>query len=395
MPNTNSTRRLKILHVIRSVDPAGGGPIEGIKRQYEATRHLVDREVVCLDRNPPDSASFPMPVHALGTMFKAGPIARYGYSNSLVPWLRANAHRYDAIIVNGLWNYSSFGASLALPHLSVPYFVFPHGMMDPWFRQASPIKHFAKQAFWLFGEGKLLANARAVFFTSKEEEQSARGVFWGHKYRQEVVGYGTAPPPPHTLDSTAAFVDLVPDLNGRPYLLFLSRIHPKKGCDLLIKAFAQIADRASDLQLVIAGPDEVGSAEALRGLAKSLGVGHRIHWPGMLQGGAKWGAFRGAQAFILPSHQENFGIVVAESLACGLPVLISDKVNIWREISAAGAGLVETDTQAGVSRMLEDWLSIGPLERASMSEKAKMLFDTNFDVAATGPATIAQMERLS
>lgn len=393
---SNPQQRLKILHVIRSVDPAGGGPIEGIRRQNDATRHLAEREVVCLDSpDAPHLSTFPMRVHALGTAFQTGPLAHYGYSPALAPWLRSHAPEYDAVIVNGLWNYASFGASLALPQLKTPYFVFPHGMMDPWFRRASPAKHFAKQAFWSVGEGRLLAGARAVLFTSEEEQRAARGVFWGHKYREQVVGYGTAPPPVEAQDQIEAFTRTVPDLGGRPYLLFLSRIHPKKGCDLLIKAFAQIADQAGDLQLVIAGPDEIGSADALRELASSLGIGGRIHWPGMLQGGAKWGAFRGAQAFILPSHQENFGIVVAESLACGLPVLISDKVNIWREISAAGAGLVETDTQAGVSRMLEDWLSIGPLERASMGEKAKTLFDTKFDVAATGPATIAQMERLS
>lgn len=397
MPSSSVDRKLKILHVIRSVDPVGGGPIEGIQRQAEVTRDLAVREVVCLDRSDaPYVASFPLKVHALGDSSPhSGPLARYGYSRDFVPWLRANGGRYDAVIVNGLWNYASFGASRALPKLTTPYFVFPHGMMDPWFRRASPLKHLAKQLFWFVGEGRLAARARAVLFTSEEERRAARGVFLGHHYREQVVGYGTAAPPQPAPSQTDAFLKAVPDLAGRPYLLFLSRIHPKKGCDILIDAFAAVAHREPNLQLVVAGPDETGWAHALQRQARDLGVADRVHWAGMLRGDAKWGAFRGAEAFILPSHQENFGIVVAESLACGIPVLISDKINIWREISDAGAGLVQSDTADGATQLLIDWLELSAGERLKMASHAAKLFSQKFDVKAAGPALIERIRMTS
>ena len=141
----------------------------------------------------------------------------------------------------------------------------------------------------------------------------------------------------------------LPELKGRKFILFLSRIHPKKGVDLLIQAFARHAKTFPEIDLVIAGPDQTGSKSALQKLARELGVDNRIYWPGMLSGDAKWGAFRSAEFFVLPSHQENFGIVVAEAMALSKPVLITNKVNIWREIEADGAGLVVNDDVEGIA----------------------------------------------
>jgi glycosyltransferase involved in cell wall biosynthesis len=276
------------------------------------------------------------------------------------------------------------------------YFVFTHGMMDPWFRRTYPIKHLIKQLFWLFGEGRLLAGARSVLFTTQEERRLAQGQFLGwSSYRETVVGYGTAPPPPATIAQEAAFRAATPGLGGRAYLLFLSRIHRKKGCDLLVEAFAKVADQRPDLDLVIAGPDQEGLVAALQARAQALGIGERIHWPDMLRGDAKWGAFRGADAFVLPSHQENFGIVVAEALGCGTPVLITDKVNIWREVEAGQAGLVETDDIAGVEKLLVRWIETPAADRQAMAARARSVFMKDFDVNHIGPALVAHLKRLS
>jgi glycosyltransferase involved in cell wall biosynthesis len=156
-------------------------------------------------------------------------------------------------------------------------------------------------------------------------------------------------------DLKQAFYAQWPDLRGKSYLLFLGRIHPKKGCDLLIEAFAREA--RPDLHLVMAGPDETGWGAELRIQAQRLSVSERITWTGMLRGKAKWGAFYGSQAFILPSHQENFGIAVADALACGVIPLISDKVNIARDIAADGAGWIDTDTVEGAGRLVATFQS--------------------------------------
>jgi glycosyltransferase involved in cell wall biosynthesis len=180
----------------------------------------------------------------------------------------------------------------------------------------------------------------------------------------------------------AAFLTAHPALAGRRILLFLSRIHVKKGCDLLVHAFAQVAAREPSLHLVIAGPDQTGWLAALQALAAERGVADRITWPGMLRNEMKWGAFYSAEAFVLPSHQENFGIAVAEALGCGLPALISDKVNIWREVQTSRAGLVAPDTRDGTLSLLERWLSLTVAERSLMGKSARELYMRRFTVDA-------------
>lgn len=394
---------MNLLHIIASVNPAGGGPIEGIIRQDAACRAAgvaVVREVITLD--PPDAphvANFPFKVHAFGRLRRTSGLPwnraldHWGYSPAMIPRLRANVSRYDAVIVHGLWNYAPFAAAQVLPRGSTPYFVFTHGMLDPWFKQTYPLKHRAKQAFWLAGEGRLLAGARSVFFTCEEERRKARGQFIGHSnYRETVVGYGAVAPPPRAPALDYAFRAATPGLGERGYLLFLSRIHPKKGCDLLIEAFARVANEQPHIDLVMTGPDQTGWRPELEALADRLGVAARVHWTGPLYGDAKWGALYGAQAFALPSHQENFGIAVAEALGCGTPVLITNQVDIWREIAEAGAGLVEPDTVDGATSLLRRWFDLPPANRAAMSETAVELFNAQFNVARTGPALIETIQ---
>ncbi len=392
---------MKLLHIIGSVDPRSGGPIEGVLRQNEALALEGERQIVSLDpANAPFLADLPIKVHALGPgpadrADSPWPWVRFRYAPPLVSWLKSNVRSFDAVIVNGLWNYSTMAAARVLPGCGVPYFVFTHGMMDPWFRDRYPLKHLAKQALWLLSEGRLLSRAKAVLFTTDEERRLARGVFWGHRYTERVVGYGTTEPPPPDPRQAPAFQAAVPSLQGRPYLLFLSRIHPKKGCDLLISAFAACSGLHPELQLVMAGPDQVGQKPELMRQAQLAGVADRIHWPGMLTGDAKWGAIRGAMAFVLPSHQENFGIVVAEAMACGVPVLITDKVNIWREVEGDGAGLVEPDTRAGVEALLRRFLGLSGDQVAAMQRGARECFRRNFDIQVTAHEMLNTMRALA
>jgi glycosyltransferase involved in cell wall biosynthesis len=173
-------------------------------------------------------------------------------------------------------------------------------------------------------------------------------------------------------------------LRGRRFFLFLSRIHPKKGCDLLIQAFADsLAKLPDDLDLVIAGPDQVNWVPGLREQCAKLGITERVHWPGMLTGDVKWGAFHRSEALILSSHQENFGFVVAEAMACSTPVLISNKVNIWREVIAADAGLVAPDTLDGTRELIQRFEALASPERERMSRNARAGFEQYFDVRVT------------
>ena len=378
---------MKLLHIIASVDPTRGGPIEGVLQQAAmASKAGCEIHVASLDApDAPCVSQCPAKVFALGkpgytASRRKTPWGRYGYQPGVVAWLRKNAPGYDAVIVNGLWNYSTFAARQALVGSGVPYAVFTHGMLDPWFRQKYPFKTLAKQVFWTFCEGPLMNQANAVFFTTRDEMIVSADAFKPYHVNGQVVGFGTADVAGDKPAQVAAFRAAMPALGSKRYLLYLSRIHQKKGVDMLIEAFAAIAQDHPDLDLVIAGPDEVNWRADLEEIARDLGIADRIHWPGMLTGDVKWGAFRDCEAFVLPSHQENFGVVVAEALACGKAVLISDKVQIWREVSDHQAGMVKPDTIAGTRELLQEFAGLSPAAVADMEANARALFEESFDM---------------
>jgi glycosyltransferase involved in cell wall biosynthesis len=391
---------MRILEIIGTVDPRDGGAIEGLVRQSNVrARRGLETHIASLDGpEAPWVLECPVQTFGLGTGMPnfRGPLwERYGYAPRFVPWLRHNVTNYDIVVVNGLWNYATLAARRVLPASTVPYVVFPHGMLDPWFRTSGPAKHAVKQMLWLVSEGPLLNQARAVLFTTEAEMEQARNMFRPYRVHGRVVGYGTADIEGNPTMQIAAFRRVVPALADRPFLLFLGRIHPKKGCDILIEAFARAASAHPDLDLVIAGPDQSGLRAALEPLARASGIAGRIHWPGMLGGDAKWGALRDCRAFVLSSHSENFGVAVAEALAAGRPVLITDKVNIWREVQADGAGMVSSDDAAGVSRMLGDFLSLSSDAAAQMGDAARACFLARFEVSIavdTICATLAEIK---
>lgn len=367
---------MKILHVISSVNPKGGGPIEGIRQLHRPIIELGAKvDVVCGDA--PDA---PWLVNTgLTNVIALGPSRwTYAYTPALLPWLRAHAAQYDAVIVNGLWQYHGLAVRQALTGTKTPYFVFTHGMLDPWFKHTYPLKHLKKWLYWPWGEYRVLRDARRVIFTCEDEKLLARESFWLYKANEAVTSYGTSSPPANAAELKEVFLAAQPSLRGRKLLLFLSRIQEKKGCDLLIEAFAKVAAHDPGLHLVMAGPDQSGWQATLQAQAARLGIADRITWTGMLQGDLKWGAYYASEVFCLSSHQENFGIVVAEALACGKPVLISNKVNIWREIEADKAGFVDTDTVEGTMRNLERWLALSPEGYAAMSRQAVATFNTRF-----------------
>jgi len=371
---------MKILHVISSIDPRGGGPMEGVRCQGQRLVELGHTvEVATLDGPAePFVAAFPLPVHPLGPA-RSG----YRYSPRLVPWLLAHAPEFDAVVVEGLWQYHSFGTWRALRRLELPYYVFTHGMLDPWFKRAYPLKHLKKWLYWPWAEYRVLRDAAGVLFTSEEERLLARESFWLYRAKEHVVGYGTSPPPQNAEQLRDGFLRAFPQLRGKRIVLFLSRIHEKKGCDLLVEAFGRVAAHDPSLHLVMAGPDKTGLKPKLERLAERAGVAARITWLGMVHGSVKWGAFYASELFALPSHQENFGVAVVEALACGLPVAISNKVNIWREIEAERAGIVAEDTLSGTTTLLEKWLDLSVLERERMAANGLACFRKHFHIDAS------------
>ena len=368
---------LRLLQVTGTLDPSYGGPPVVMN---QLTRSLLElgheTEGVTLD-SPADPwlAECSGEVHALGPS-----LGRYRYCRRLLPWLRLHANHYDALIVHGIWQYQSFAVRSALRASDVPYFVFTHGALDPWFKRQYPFKHAKKVLYWPWAEYRVLRDASAVLFTCEEERVLARESFGPYRAREAVVGFGIEDPVGDAAGQRSAFLDKYPLLRDKRVLLFLSRIHRKKGCDLLLRAFADASRHDAEIHLVVAGPDQSGWRADLESLARSFGIDERVTWTGMLTGDVKWGAYRVADAFVLPSHSENFGIVVPEALACGLPVLITNKVNIWREIDGSGAGLVENDTVAGATALLRRWLDLSERESNLMRRQARVCFVQYFEL---------------
>ena len=380
------TRPLRLLNLIRSLDPEAGGPVEGLRQSVAATRALGhEEEVLTLDdASQPWVRGFAAPTHAMGPAR-----GNFGYTPLLLPWLRRHAGSYDALVVHGLWQYHGMVARRALLGGAVPYFVYPHGMLDPWFKQAYPSKHAKKWLYWMATERCVLRDAAAVLFTTREESRLAPQTFPLLQARHEVLGYGLALDEAARQAEATDFLQRFANLKGRRLLLFLGRLHPKKGCDLLIEAFAAVAQQDPRLHLVMAGPAPADLLAPLQSIVQSRGLADRVTFTGMLQGAEKWGALRAAEAFVLPSHQENFGVAAAEALAMGVPALLSTQVNIWREVVGDGAGLAEADTQAGTGQLLSRWLALSLEAQAGMRAAAAPCFERHFQADAWAERLLA------
>jgi glycosyltransferase involved in cell wall biosynthesis len=379
---------MKFLHVVGSMNPTGGGPAQGIRN---LANHMLEYgntvEAVCLDETDSDYLSqVSFPIHTLGLGR-----APWNYNPALLPWLNKNLPRFDAVIMNGLWQYQSYAVSTAAQVPGRPaYYIFPHGMLDPWFQRAPErrVKAIRNWLYWKIIEHRVLANAAAVFFTCNEEMRLARRSFRPYNPKREIsVGYGVTPPPKYHIGMGKAFTEKCPGIKEKPYLLFLSRIHSKKGIDLLLESYSTICradsglSRSSMPHLVIAGPGlETAYGQKMQKMAVDLCPPNSVFWPGMLTGDAKWGALYNCEAFILPSHQENFGIAPVETLACGRPVLISDQVNIWREIKEDGAALVQKDTSEGTRQLLLDWIGLSAEAKTNMAAQAEACFERHFSI---------------
>jgi glycosyltransferase involved in cell wall biosynthesis len=376
---------MKLLHVVGSMNPRAGGPCQGIRNlATEMVKNGNSVEVVCLDDPRSDylSKAF-LPIHALGTGRGA-----WNYHPRLSPWFHQNLPRFDAIILNGLWQYPGYALLKATRQRLVPsYFIFPHGMLDPWFQHTSErrLKALRNWFYWKFVEQRVVGHAAALFFTCPEEMRLARGTFRPYRPTRELsVGYGVARPAQLNPAMTQAFASRCPEVGDKPFWLYLSRIHPKKSVDLLLKAYATVCrspGHSLPPKLVVAGPGlETAYGQSMRRLASEICPPDTVFWPGMLAGDAKWGALYRCEASVLPSHQENFGISVVETLACGRPVLVSNQINIWHEIETDGAALVQPDSLEGTVRLLSGWLDLSPAARNAMADRARPCFQRHFSI---------------
>jgi glycosyltransferase involved in cell wall biosynthesis len=392
--NSQSSKR-RVLHVLQSMDPKMGGVCQAVRTIIRGlSDHDVNNEVASLDWWGSDLPDDPFPTHMLGPG-----IGPWKYSSRLYRWLVKNLSRFDTVIVHGMWLYYAHAVESAVAEHNktrkkkekINLILMPHGMLDPYFQKAKErrLKAIRNWVYYKLVQKNIVNKADTLFFTCQSEKMLASTAFSPYNPKNEiVVGLGVELPPPYKPSMKSAFSSICPEVRENTYLLFLSRIHPKKGVDMLIRVYIELVKKGvinADVKLVVAGPGlETSYGGFIKKLASESALfAKNIVFPGMLGGEAKWGAFYGCQLFVLPSHQENFGIAAVEAMACGVPILITNQVNIWKEIEEMGGGLVANDTEAALKDMLVKWSTLRDEEKRQMSIKATKTYKRYFAIEGT------------
>jgi glycosyltransferase involved in cell wall biosynthesis len=362
---------VKVLHVIPAIAPRYGGPSSLIVPLCRALNSLPGVEVELattnadgpgkeIDRNmiPTD-----FPVHVFPRVLGE----RWHYSPQLRKWLATHARDYDLVHSHALWSFASAATARACHAAGVPYVVSPHGMLSSYTWRRRPWK---KKAYWYGIERPTVHHASAVHATSAEEAADVCAL--RPSARTFVIPIGVEPDAFTMPANRTNLRERCPQaVNGRPILLFLSRLHPKKGLvDLLLPALAKTQSNAV---LAIAGGEDdraPGHALEVQQTIARLQLQDRVIQLGAVDSQRRWAMFDGADVFALSSHSENFGIVVAEAMARGCPVVVTDAVESSAHVLAAGAGEVVPRDVAALTSALDRVLA-NPERRKQYGEAGR------------------------
>jgi glycosyltransferase involved in cell wall biosynthesis len=332
---------LKILHLIPAIAARYGGPSQAIR---SLCRHLQRKENCQVELATTDSdglgRSLPQseipcdfPVH----VFRRNWSERWKYSAGLATWLNAHVGDFDLIHIHSVWNHACYAGVRAAIAADVPFVIRPAGMFSGY---SLSHRGLTKRISWILSERRAVQKVAAFHATTAgEAEDICRVAPW---VRSFVI--------PNGVDDEAFFVPESPDewrkdwfrdTPDRPVLLFLSRLHPKKGIvDLLLPALASMSVRP--LTILAGGRDDhdPGYADQVQRTITALNLESDVRLLGQVTGSRRWTLFDAADAFILPSHSENFGIVVAEAMARGCPPIVTEAVQIGEQLRDHNCGVV-------------------------------------------------------
>lgn len=376
---------MKILHVISSMNPKTGGVSQGLRNLNPyIMAEDIQVEVVCMDHENEDYQ-----VNDQFVVYKIGKgKTSFGYNPKLCDWLVKHIEKYDYVVVHGLWQYHNYAVYKIIKKLektckkTPKVAIMAHGMLDPYFQKAKnrKIKAIRNELIWRLTEKVAINKADALFFTCKEELLLAQKTFKGYSPKKEInIGFGIKDPPIFNLDMKSTFEQKCPGIKTKRYWLFISRIHPKKGVDILIDSYNKLTKENNLFpDLVIAGPVSSSYAKQMMEKAKN---NSKIHFSGMLTGDSKWGAFYGCETYLLPSYQENFGIAIVEAMACKKPVVISKNINIWKEIEAGNGGWILNElNETNIYNTLFTISGLSDTEIIQKGNEAYETFQTDFNV---------------
>src|SRR5262245_16229977 len=369
----SENNELKILHVIPSVASRYGGPSQAI---YTMCRALQSQgvEILIATTNADGSEELPVTLgekvvyQGVTTIFFARQWSEaLKYSRPLALWLKRNVIDFDLAHVHAVFSHACVAAAGACRKNRVPYIVRPLGTLDPWSLKQKRVR---KCLFWHFGVKRMLTDADAVHYTTCEERrlvETGLGLSGGVVIPNGIdLSFFERRSGPHDAGR--------PGGDHRPYVLALSRIHPKKGFELLIESFAALRSQGlfGAWRLVFAGDGDAEYVDRLKSLAQRRGLSGDAVFVGWLEGASKYAALKYASLLAMPSYQENFGISLIEAMAYGVPVLVSPQVNLAPEIEKAGAGWVAELSKEKFARALAEALG-SERERKHKGDKARAL----------------------
>lgn len=341
-----------MLHVIAGIDFALGGPPVALKGLAESQSKLGMTVTVMSTWAESQRTDLADQLRELGVRVElVGPVRTSLQLHPLIePTLQRLIAQSDIVHVHTIWEQPQHKAARIAYGQSVPYIIRPAGMLDPY--SLTRRSSWKKRLYMAWRLRTNLNRAAAVHFTSELERDLVRPLALGST--ELVVPNGIDLHEFEQLPLPGSFRDRFPEVGDRRIVLFLSRIHPKKGLDLLVPAFARGAPK--DAVLVIVGPDDGGYRSVVESDIAAQGLSDRVVFTGMLRGSDRIAPMVDAELFVLPSYQENFGIAVVEALAAGTPVIISDQINIWKEIESEAVGAVVPTSVQPLSEALEQWL---------------------------------------
>ena len=332
---------MRILHVIASIAPRYGGPSNAVVRLCREMARL-GHDVAIFTTNVDGKENLDVPLERMvemdGFQIRYSPIQwprYYGFSLPFGRALAKNISRFDIVQIHSIYNFHTLAASHYCRKFNVPYLIHPHGSLDPYLIARHRVRKWIYTSLFLQRD---LDHAAAIRFCTQEEMQLTESI--GIKAPGVVVPEGVDPSEFSHLPARGSFSHKYPEVRDKKIVLFLSRVNFKKGLDILARAFGEVARKRKDVYLVLTGPDNEGYGTKVRAWLREEGALGRSLFTGMLSGQEKLAALRDSDIFVLSSYTENFGIAVVEAMACGLPVVISNKVNIWRDVNDAGAGIV-------------------------------------------------------
>jgi len=386
---------MRVLHIIPSMAPSYGGPataLPGIAKGLLDAGVSVDVATII---NPGEQADPAQAVSDEAHGFRRFVFARttrpYRISLPLGRWLDERVREYALVHVHAVFTYSSRAGCRSAFSNAVPYIVRPLGILNRWgMEQRRPL---AKKFFFKFIEKPLLDAAAGMHYTSETEAEEAARL--SIRAPARIVPLGIDLGPFERLPGREIFVSrFFPDSHaGGPVILFLSRLDPKKGIDLLLDAFQSMLSSHPRARLVIAGDGDAAFVRSLKERAAQLGLGGSVVWPGFLAGEMKLAALAAADVFCLPSHSENFGMALLEAMAAGKACVSSDQVALGVEAARSSAVKLVTRDAASIAKALEDVMASAD-RRSQLGATARTYAREHHGIAAVGTRLAAWYEEI-